>query len=145
MRVIIAILLGILLTVHAGGQQLVTENKNEPRVRELASILRCPVCQSENILDSQASIAQEMLFLLREQIEAGATDDAIILFFRERYGDYVLLEPATNGPSLFLWVLPFGFGFLFIFIAYRLIKAMHRDPPSQKDVLDEQRLDEMEV
>ena len=145
MRTLCITFLVLVFSTHAFGQQLVVENIHEPRVRELAAVLRCPVCQSENILDSQASIAREMMILLREQVEAGADDKEIIQFFRQRYGDYVLLQPATDGAGLFLWLLPIGFCVAFALVGFQLTRTSRRNPPPESDLLDEQRLDEMEV
>ncbi|PKP73686.1 MAG: cytochrome c-type biogenesis protein CcmH, partial [Alphaproteobacteria bacterium HGW-Alphaproteobacteria-6] len=69
--------------------QMVAEPPGEARVRDLAKTLRCPVCQSESILESRASTAREMMVILREMAEAGKTDAEITAFFRDRYGDFV--------------------------------------------------------
>ena len=84
----------------------VTEAPLEARIRDIASMLRCPVCQSENILDSQASTAKEMVVILRERIAEGMTDEQIFTFFKSRYGDYVLLSPPTNGVGRVIWLVP---------------------------------------
>lgn len=86
----------------------VTEAPVEARIRDVASMLRCPVCQSENILDSQASTAKEMVVILRERIAEGMTDEQIFTFFKSRYGDYVLLSPPTNGVARVIWLVPFA-------------------------------------
>jgi cytochrome c-type biogenesis protein CcmH len=85
----------------------VSEAPEEARVRDVAAMLRCPVCQSENILDSQASTAKEMVVILRERVAEGMTDEQIFTYFKSRYGDYVLLSPPTNGVGRVIWLIPF--------------------------------------
>ena len=99
----------ILLTVpvgaHAqdGGGGVV---ELESRVFELGRQLRCPTCTSESVGDSSSAISIEMRNEIRNQIALGKTDDEILGFFQERYGDWVLLEPPREGIHLFVWILP---------------------------------------
>ena len=83
-----------------------TEQPQEALVREIAAKLRCPVCQSENILDSQSGTAREMIVMLREQLAQGRTEAEIVDYFRSRYGDYVLLSPPVSGFGGIIWIVP---------------------------------------
>lgn len=83
-----------------------TEATHEAAVREIAAQLRCPVCQSENILDSQSGTAREMVAIVREQLEQGRTQAEIIAYFRQRYGDYVMLSPSVSGFGALVWAVP---------------------------------------
>jgi cytochrome c-type biogenesis protein CcmH/NrfF len=69
----------------------------EARVREVASELRCPVCQGESIEDSPAALAQEMKVIVREQLAAGRTPDEVKAYFVEKYGEWILLRPKARG------------------------------------------------
>ncbi len=100
----LAVLLWILAWPAAA--QLVQEAPEEARVRALAATLRCPVCQSESILESQAATAREMMVLLREQMAEGASDAEIVDFFRSRYGDFVTLAPPPTAAGRAIWALP---------------------------------------
>lgn len=105
-RTFAALALFSLLSALAHAESFRTEAKQEATVRAIATKLRCPVCQSENILDSQSGTAQEILAILREQLAQGRSETEIINFFRSRYGDYVLLTPPTSGFGSFVWAAP---------------------------------------
>lgn len=75
----------------------------EKRARELDHMLRCVVCQSESVASSNATWAVEARSVIREQVEAGASDKEIVDFFVERYGEFVLMTPRTGGSNWLLW------------------------------------------
>ena len=79
----------------------------ERRVKEVASNLRCPVCQGLSILDSPSELAQDMVRLVREQVAAGKTKAAIESVFVQSYGEWVLLKPPARGANLAVWLGPF--------------------------------------
>jgi cytochrome c-type biogenesis protein CcmH len=76
----------------------------EARARALSQDLRCLVCRNENIDDSDAGLARDLRLLLRERLVAGDTDEAVMAFIVDRYGEYVLLNPTTQGANLLLWL-----------------------------------------
>lgn len=75
----------------------------EARAREISRTLRCPVCQSENIDDSDAGIARDLRLLVRERLVAGDSDAEVLDYVVARYGEYVLLSPPAQGANLLLW------------------------------------------
>lgn len=75
----------------------------EARAREISRTLRCPVCQSENIDDSDAGIARDLRLLVRERLVAGDSDAEVLDYVVARYGEYVLLNPPARGANLLLW------------------------------------------
>lgn len=98
-------LLGISLGM-AGDAPLQQEDPLEPRLKSIAVQLRCPVCQGETIYDSHSSVASQMKALIKEKIAEGRSDAEIISFFVERYGEFVLMEPARRGAALLIWLFP---------------------------------------
>lgn len=78
----------------------------EARAEKLDAQLRCVVCQSQSIAESNAPLAKDLRLLVRERLMAGDTDSEIIAYVVERYGDYVLLKPPVQGNTLFLWGFP---------------------------------------
>ena len=78
----------------------------EATVRELASELRCPVCQGLSIQDSPSELAQSMRALIREQIMAGKTPEEVRAHFVAGYGEWVLLRPRARGFNLAVYILP---------------------------------------
>ena len=79
----------------------------DDRVREIASELRCVVCQNLSVADSPSDLAKEMRNLIREQVEQGKSRQEIQDYFVSRYGEFVLLAPPKHGFNLLVWVLPF--------------------------------------
>ena len=79
----------------------------EDRVREIASELRCVVCQNLSVADSPSDLAKEMRNLVRELVQQGKSPKEIQDYFVSRYGEFVLLSPPKRGFNLLVWVLPF--------------------------------------
>ena len=76
----------------------------EERARDISAGLRCPVCRSENIDESDAPISRDLRLLVRERLLAGDSDAETVDFIVARYGEYVLLNPTTRGSNLLLWL-----------------------------------------
>ena len=96
----------------------------EARARELSKLLRCPVCQGENIDDSNADISRDLRLLVRERLLAGDSNDAVIDYVVDRYGEFVLFEPRATGANLLLWLagplmLMGGAGVAFVWLRAR--------------------------
>src|SRR5216684_3704090 len=79
----------------------------EQRMRALTQQLRCLVCQNETLADSQADLAADLRKEIREQMRAGKSDQEIIAFLTQRYGDFVLYRPPVKSTTYLLWFGPF--------------------------------------
>ena len=79
----------------------------ESRVMALSSQLRCLVCQNETIADSTADLAGDLRNQIRDQMKRGATNQQIIDYMVQRYGDFVLYKPPLKTTTLALWIGPF--------------------------------------
>lgn len=75
----------------------------EARAREIGQVLRCPVCQGENIDESNADVSRDLRLLVRERLVAGDTDSQVVDYITDRYGEYVLFEPERSGANLILY------------------------------------------
>ncbi|HZJ91810.1 MAG TPA: cytochrome c-type biogenesis protein [Thiopseudomonas sp.] len=87
------------------------------RYRVLVEELRCPKCQNQNIADSDSPIAMDMRNEIFKKLENGETDEQIIGFLVDRYGDFVRYKPPVNSRTLILWYGPaafLAFGFLMV-------------------------------
>ena len=78
----------------------------EARMLRLSEDLRCLVCQNESIAESRADFSNDLRREIREQIEANKTDEEILEFMVERYGDFVLYDPPLKATTFFLWFGP---------------------------------------
>lgn len=101
-RRFIALLIALLMMFTAAQSAV----EIEERVFELSRNLRCPVCTSESIADSNAQISIEMRNTIQEKVSAGETDAQIYAYFQDLYGDWVMLNPPKRGIHLFVWLLP---------------------------------------
>jgi len=75
----------------------------EARAQAIDEDIRCVQCQSENIASSNADWAADARRTVRELLVAGATDEEVMTFFVERYGERVLMLPRTDGSNMLLW------------------------------------------
>ncbi len=99
---VLGILLVLATRAGAADQQAI-----EDRVRDIASDLRCVVCQNLSVADSPSDLAKEMRNRVRELVEQGKSRDEIQAYFVSRYGEFVLLSPPKRGFNLLVWGLPF--------------------------------------
>src|SRR6056297_4035781 len=84
--------------------EILDDPKLEERAREISGGLRCLVCRNESIDESNADLARDMRLLVRERLVAGDTDAEVIDYVVERYGEYALLRPTTDGANIILWI-----------------------------------------
>jgi cytochrome c-type biogenesis protein CcmH len=78
----------------------------QARYEQLTNELRCLVCQNQTVADSNADLAKDLRDRTREMLLAGASDDEIVDFMTERYGDFVLYRPPVSQRTLLLWAAP---------------------------------------
>lgn len=76
------------------------------RARAIANNLRCPVCRGIPIAESPSELARDMMTVIREKIQAGESDEQILAYFVDRYGEWILLQPKAQGLNLMIWILP---------------------------------------
>jgi cytochrome c-type biogenesis protein CcmH len=80
----------------------------EARARAIFREVRCLICQSESIDDSESPFAQTARAIIRDQVASGASDRQVKSFLMERYGEYILLKPPFSPGNWVLWLAPFG-------------------------------------
>lgn len=78
----------------------------EQRARDISKRLRCLVCQNQSIDDSDADLARDLRKIVRERLVAGDTDQEVMAFMVERYGDWVLMKPPVKPKTYVLWFGP---------------------------------------
>ena len=83
----------------------------EQRVQRLSEELRCLVCQNQSLADSHADLAVDLKNQVREKFKQGASEQDVIAFMTERYGDFVLYRPPVKATTWLLW---FGPGLLMV-------------------------------
>lgn len=108
------------------------------RAYELQQRLRCPVCKTVSIAESMSDTAVAMRATVEEQIEAGRSDEEIIVWFTERYGEWVLMDPPASGDTLPLWLIPLGVAAAAV--ALLLSRRRPADVPGELSDADRERV-----
>lgn len=83
-----------------------TEESTEEIAQRIDRSLMCPICPAETLDQSQSELAKQMKTVIRDKISEGETDEEIINYFVERYGEEVLSSPPKSGSNLFAWITP---------------------------------------
>ncbi|MEM7302554.1 MAG: cytochrome c-type biogenesis protein [Pseudomonadota bacterium] len=87
-------------------EEVLSDPALEKRARNLSAGLRCLVCQNQSIDDSDADLAKDLRLRVRERLVAGDTDEQVIDYLIDRYGEFVLLRPRFGTHTLLLWSVP---------------------------------------
>ena len=96
--------------------EVLENQKQEVRARNISKNIRCMVCQNQSIDESNAPLAKDLRVLIRNKIKEGKKDKEIYNFLTDRYGDFILLKPPLKSSTLALWLLPFIFLIICFFI-----------------------------
>ena len=86
---------------------------------KLTEELRCPMCQNQNIADSDAMIAHDMRRKVYTLLKQGKSEDEIIAYMKDRYGDFVYYKPPVTVATVWLWALPVIFIIVVLFLVMR--------------------------
>jgi len=99
-------------------EEVLKNQKQELRARNISKNIRCMICQNQSIDESSASLAKDLRILIRNKIKEGNSNEEIYKFLTDRYGDFILLKPPIKLSTLALWVLPFVFLLIGIFVVF---------------------------
>ena len=111
----------------------------EQRMKTLTEQLRCLVCQNETLADSRADLAEDLRREIREQMKAGKSDQEIIAFLTQRYGDFVLYKPPVKSTTYLLWFGPFVLLILGTVVLFRFVKRRRELIQEQPLTADERK------
>ncbi|MDH4145102.1 MAG: cytochrome c-type biogenesis protein CcmH [Acidimicrobiia bacterium] len=79
---------------------------SDERAQSIWAEVGCPVCEGQSVAQSNAAVATAIRTEVRRQIDEGATDDQILDYLADRYGEEVLLTPRGEGIGVLVWALP---------------------------------------
>ena len=109
----------------------------EERARDISKNLRCLVCQNESIDDSNASLAKDLRILVRERLVAGDSDEEVLIFIVNRYGEFALLKPRSDGSNLILWLSGPLMLLIALIISFSFIKSNYNSKGGSTAVLSD--------
>ena len=98
------------------------------RTQEIASTLRCPVCQGLSVADSPSEMAVNMKAEVRSMLERGYTREQIESYFVQSYGEFVLLKPKFDGVGALVWILPIAALLLGVMVVWRQLHNLSNTP-----------------
>jgi len=105
-------------TISVEPDEILKDQNHELRARNISKNIRCMVCQNQSIDESNALLAKDIRILIRKKIKEGKSDKEIYTFLRDRYGDFILLKPPFKFSTLALWLSPFIFFVIGIYIIF---------------------------
>ena len=111
----------------------------EARMKALTEQLRCLVCQNETLADSHADLAEDLRKQIREQMSAGKSDQEILAYLTQRYGDFVLYKPPVKATTYLLWFGPFALLIAGTFILYHYVRRRREIIEERPLTADEKR------
>jgi cytochrome c-type biogenesis protein CcmH len=97
--------------------------ETEKTFHKLSEELRCLVCQNQNIAESNADLAKDLRLEIYTMLTKGKTEDEIVAFMVDRYGDYVLYRPPFKPLTWLLWFGPIIVFFVGLIFVVRFMKA----------------------
>lgn len=100
----------------------------EARYHKLITELRCVVCVSQNIADSNAELAQDLRRQTYEMIQRGASNEEVVTFMVQRYGEYVLYRPPLRPSTALLWAGPFIIFAIGVIVLIVFIRRRNKEP-----------------
>lgn len=122
--------------------EMLKDPAQEARAEAIGRQLRCPVCKTESIEESDADFTKDLRKLVREQVAAGKTDTQVLDYMHSRYGDFILLRPPFKPSTWLLWLAPALFlvlgGTFAFFMTRRRTAAIEPEPltPAEKAAVE---------
>jgi cytochrome c-type biogenesis protein CcmH len=98
----------------------------ERRYNQFINEIRCPQCQNASIAGSDAPIAADLREEVYDQMQEGRTDEQIMGFLKERYGDFISYRPPLNATTFLLWFGPLILLLLGFLVVRRMLAGMQQ-------------------
>lgn len=143
----LVLLIALLLPLSAWAVQpdeVLPDPAAEARAREIGQMLRCPVCQGENIDESNAPVSRDLRLYVRERIVAGDSNDEVIDAVVDRFGEFVLFQPRARGGNLVLWLAGPVMLLAALLGAWRFLRSRATARPEEMEALSRAERDRLD-
>lgn len=143
----VILLLFVLVTPALAIQpdEILEDKLLEERARVISKELRCLVCQNQSIDDSDAPLARDLRVLVRERLQAGESDEKVIKFVVDRYGDFVLLRPPIKASTLALWISPIAILIVGVILLLMRFRKQEKNTPVKVEPLSSEETKKLEA
>jgi len=106
----------------------------ERRAEAIYNKLNCPVCAGQTVESSNSEVSKEMRRVIREMLREGKSEQEILAYFVDRYGEWILAVPPERGINRLLWWIPVvvfltGGGVVWAFYAWVRSRTPEPDMP----------------
>ncbi len=130
------LLLVISINSYAVDSRQLSDPKQQESYETLTKELRCLVCQNQTIADSNAELASDLRRQVYEMLQQGKSEQEIIRFMTDRYGEFVLYKPAFAGKTSLLWIAPVLCLFMGLMMVFFVIRSKRAAVQVQVDALE---------
>ena len=130
------LLLVISINSYAVDSRQLSDPKQQENYETLTKELRCLVCQNQTIADSNAELASDLRRQVYEMLQQGKSEQEIIRYMTDRYGEFVLYKPAFAGKTSLLWIAPVVFLFMGLMMVFFIIRRKRATAQIQVDALE---------
>ena len=134
-----AIIFLTLVAAAANAQPVTDEAVVDQRLAKLSHELRCLQCRNQTLAESPAGLAEDLRREIRVQIRAGKSDQEILAFLTQRYGDFILYRPRVTATTYLLWFGPFVVLLAGLALLFRYIKSRRDSITEQPLTADDHR------
>jgi cytochrome c-type biogenesis protein CcmH len=82
------------------------EAPSDDEVNLIAKKLFCPVCENVPLDVCPTQACAQWRATIREKLVEGWTEQQILDYFVQQYGERVLAQPSSRGLNFLVWLLP---------------------------------------
>ena len=96
----------LIISLSMGFSQLKSDEKNSEFKNKMLKNIRCLICQGQSVYDSESDFASSIKLIVDKKINEKLSEEQIYEFLREKYGDWIIYDPAFSKNTYILWLLP---------------------------------------
>jgi cytochrome c-type biogenesis protein CcmH/NrfF len=107
------------------------------RAYEIKATMLCPVCDGQNVLESNAPVAAAIRAQIDDLVAEGRSDGEIRAWMARQYGSDVNANPPRSGVGALVWILPVLVGVValgLLILAFGKWRSGRDIEPSEEDI-----------
>jgi len=99
------------------------DEDQQARYQQFIDEMRCPKCDNQSLSGSNSAIAMDLRKQLYTMVQNNKTDDEIVTYMVDRYGDFILYKPRVTSSTILLWGAPILFLLTGLVILLLMLKS----------------------